>query len=34
MYNSENYSLVIDKVKSKAKEIIAKKIESLQSLIN
>ena len=34
MYNSEDYALVIDKVKSKAKEIVAKKIKSLQSLIN
>lgn len=34
IYNSEDYALVIDKVKSKAKEIVAKKIKSLQSLID
>lgn len=33
-YNSENYKEVIDKVKSKTKEIASRKIKELQSLID
>jgi len=33
-YNSENYKEIIDKVKSKTKEIALRKIEKLQSLFN
>jgi hypothetical protein len=33
-YNSENYKEIIDKVKSKTKEIALRKIEKLQGLLN
>lgn len=34
LYNSENYQQVIDKVKSKTKEIVNRKIKELRKLIN
>ena len=34
LYNSENYQQVIDKVKSKTKEIVNRKIKELKKLIN
>lgn len=34
IYNSKNYKTVIDKVKSKTKEIAARKIKELQKLID
>ena len=34
IYNSENYKEIIDKVKSKTKEIALRKIEKLQGLFN
>ena len=34
LYNSENYQQVIDKVKSKTKEIAARKIKAFKKLLN